>query len=596
MSLKFLLLTVFIGILVCAGLVPAQDEGVIPVYIEKAPDSLLPGAEGELRVIFDTPPGHHITPLELGLFFVEITVPRGFKFSPPVFPQPVIFKGEKVFQGRTSVTAAFKVEENIPPGEYKNGVSYGYQICAETGSRVCFFPQTGETIVSLIIAASASNALSIDSSTLQLEATSSDSGFTGESLTLADRFTRALNRGSALAFLLVFLAGILTSFTPCVYPVIPITVGYVGGRAEGKKLKGFILSIFLVLGLATVYSILGVAAAATGSVFGSLAQHPAVLVVVALIFAAMGASMLGLFDITIPASLQNRMQTRRKGFLGAYLVGMVTGIVAAPCVGPVLVALLTWVAQTGNLLQGFLLLFTFAIGMGLLFIVIGTFASAVSALPGSGQWMVAIKKGFGVILLGGAIFFLKPLVSEGLYHLSWGILLVCAGVFLGALNFTNEGQKWSKALGILLLLAGIIFFISGFKAVFRFDAVQRTATVNTESAAGLPWIVNDAEKAFTRAQLTGNPLMMDFYADWCAACRELEEFTWSDARFISAAENLILLKIDLTRPSAETKALQDSLGVKGLPTVIFFSSEGEEISRFSGFRPAEAVVKIVESL
>jgi len=576
----------------------AQEEPDVPVDFIFSHEGYAPGDSGGLAVVFDVPGRYHITNIDLGLFYVEIKPHDGFSFSSPVFPEPVDFEGDAVYQGVSPVIIDFVVDEDTPAVKYKIDVSYGYQLCSETGARICYLPHMKDTTLTVTVLEVGTSQIPIESGYFAGSTTVSGAAQPDVSSgSLESRFTNALNEGSILAFLLVFIAGILTSFTPCVYPVIPITVGFIGGKADGKKLSGFFLSIFLVLGLATIYSVLGVIAAATGSVFGSYAQHPVVLIVIAGIFLAMGASMFGLFEISVPASIQGKMQTQKKGFLGAYLVGLVTGIVAAPCVGPVLVALLTWVAQTGNTVLGFFLLFTFAIGMGLLFIVIGTFAGAVSALPGSGSWMETVKKGFGILLVAGALFFLRPLLSIHLYHLLWGILLVGTGVLMGALNFTAEANKWGKTIGLILLTAGLLFFIDGFRTSFHLLPKSVTyGVVEPGSGEQIEWVVNDLDKAFDRAGMQDKLVLMDFYADWCAACRELEEYTWTDPGFIAGSGNFVFLKIDLTKSTPELKAIQNQYGVRGLPTVIFFDAGRNELDRFSGFRNADEVLEYIDNL
>ena len=591
---KFLLIPLFLAIIL-AGTSLALESGQIETRIVLSHSGYSAGNGGILAVVFDVPEDHHITELELGLFYVTVNPPDGIQFTEPRFPEPVEFEGLEVFQGTNVVFLDFSIDENLSPGDYSIQVEYGYQVCAETGTRICYLPfdETSSLTIS-VIEKGVTPLPSNDPVFAQLSSTTSHAGQSIEDTSLEGKFTKALNEGSLLVFLLVFIAGILTSFTPCVYPVIPITIGFIGGRADGKKMTGFMLSIFLVLGLATIYSILGVAAAATGSVFGSYAQHPAVIIIIAGIFAVMGASMLGLFEIQVPASIQGKMQTQKRGFVGAYLVGMVTGIVAAPCVGPVLVALLTWVSQTGNIALGFVLLFTFALGMGLLFIVIGTFAGAMSALPGSGSWMETIKHAFGAILIAGAIFFLRPLLSSGLYQLLWGILLISVGIFNDVLNFSSEGKRWGKIIGVIFLTSGLIFFVSGFRSVFGFEPTHSSNTA-TVKQAGIEWIVNDTEKAFTEAELSGKNVLMDFYADWCVSCVELEEETWPSPELIAMKNSWVFLKMDLTKMTPALKAIQDEYGVRGMPTVIFFNSEGVETGRFSGFKSASDVKNLMSS-
>ena len=584
----------------------AQSDGTVPSETLLSHLGVPAGANSALAVVFDVPPEHHITSVDLGLFYLEISAPEGFNFDEPAFPQPVDFEGEMVFQGDVPVIAGFSVSSDAAPGDYTLKLAYGYQICLETGSRMCYLPQNKESeIVVKVLGAGVTpihaNSEIFGETLSNLPADKTPATLNESEATLEQKFSSALKQGSILAFVLVFIAGILTSLTPCVYPLIPITIGYIGGRAEGQKLKGFLLSLFLVLGIAIVYSTLGIIAAASGSVFGSFTQHPAVLLGIAIIFAVMGTSMLGAFEIQLPAGLQGKMRTEKKGFAGALLVGMITGLVAAPCVGPVLVALLAWVAQTGSIMIGFALLFTYAAGMGLLFIVIGTFAGAMTSLPGAGQWMDTVKHVFGIILIAGAIFIINPLLDKGYYYLLWGVFLIVTGVFSGALEILSPesaaGKKWGKAIGVVLLIFGIVMFVDGYNHTFGFKKHETAMTSRgSGETEGVKWIVNDLEGAFARAEADGSNLIMDFYADWCVACRELDEKTWPRPELIAESEGWIFLKMDLTKMTPELKTVRDKYEIVGMPTVIFFDPRGNEKHRFAGFKPAEDVVKIMRSM
>jgi thiol:disulfide interchange protein DsbD len=423
---------------------------------------------------------------------------------------------------------------------------------------------------------------------------------------LAGRLQQALSKRSFLAFLIVFLSGILTSFTPCVYPMIPITISYVGGRAA-SHVQGFFLSLFFVLGIAIMYSALGVVAASTGSVFGSAMQSPAVLVFVAAVFLAMGASMLGAFNLTIPSALQGKLTegAQRGGIIGAILMGMVTGLVASPCVGPVLLVLLTFVAQTGSILFGFWLLFTFACGLGVLFLVLGTFAGAIRALPGAGSWMDTVKHAFGVVLIGVAIYYVRTLIGPAATGLIAGAYMLFIGVFTGA--FTplpaepGKAQLMRKSIGLLLFLAGAVIFViwllalTGMPALLAHGPSLAGPGRPGSSPAGIPWRVND-EAALAQARAEGRPVVQDFYADWCAACVELDEKTWIDPEVIAEAKRFMPVKMDFTRRGEFYKAASARYEIRGMPTVIFYDASGKETARFFGFKKAQDVLAIMRGV
>ncbi len=294
---------------------------------------------------------------------------------------------------------------------------------------------------------------------------------------------RELAKKSLLLFLLVFGLGFLTSLTPCVYPVIPIVMGYIGTRSGKKKLKGFYLSIFFVLGLAFVYSILGVIAATTGTMMGASFQNPVVVIVIAAIFIIMGLSLAGLFEIPVPTSISAKMQGGHKSeVIGSFLIGGVAGVIAAPCVGPVLIALLSWISQTKDVVFGFLLTFTFSLGMGVIFLMVGTFSGLISTMPKGGKWMDHIKHFFAAILIAGGIFVMNPILSGWLALLLWGIYFVVLSVLMGLLAPIKESaikDKIYKLIVILVFLGGTFLMIKSMNTRFFTPMPGTTVTLET---------------------------------------------------------------------------------------------------------------------
>lgn len=294
---------------------------------------------------------------------------------------------------------------------------------------------------------------------------------------------RELAKKSLLLFILVFGLGFLTSLTPCVYPVIPIVMGYIGARSGKKKLKGLYLSLFFVLGLALVYSILGVIAALTGTMMGVSFQNPVVVILIAVIFVVMGLSLAGLFEIPVPTSISSRMQAGHKSeVIGSLLVGGVSGIIAAPCVGPVLIALLSWISQTKDVVFGFLLTFTFSLGMGIIFFVVGTFSGLVMSLPKGGGWMEHIKHFFAVILIAGGIFIMNPILSRWLTMFIWGIFLVALSVFSGLLKPLETRKiksKIYKSIVVIIFLTGAFLFLESLENRYFSSAGKTASTIET---------------------------------------------------------------------------------------------------------------------
>jgi thiol:disulfide interchange protein DsbD len=353
-----------------------------------------------------------------------------------------------------------------------------------------------------------------------------------------------------------------------------------------------------------MYSSLGIIAALSGGVFGGLTQNPIVYGVLIFIFLAMGASMMGAFDLQLPASWQGKLQGgQRKGAVGAMFMGAASGLIAAPCVGPILVALLTWVAKTGSVLVGFGLLFSYSVGMGMLFIVIGTFAGALTALPQAGQWMESVKHFFGWLLWGTAIFFAGLILPKSVMPLLWGAYLTLLGTYIGAFKPFAEPHSWKWTLGKwgggLSLVTGLFFFVLGLSQLAGWPGSTQPASSSVAQASLLAtdspsWIVNDEPGAFAKAASEGKPLMMDFYADWCAACKELDHETYNQPEIISRSAGFISLKMDFTKQNDWSKQMTKKYGVSGMPTVIFFAADGKEVERFTGFKEAAEVAQIMD--
>ena len=441
----------------------------------------------------------------------------------------------------------------LAAGATSIGASLRYQACNDT---VCLPPKTATVTIDPAVsaAAPAAGAGFVPLSAAPRGGTPAPAG---------DRLSQTFaTSGLPLTLALLFVGGLALNLTPCVLPVVPITLGFFAMQSDGRRSRRFGLSAMYVLGLVVMYSALGVMAAIGGQMFGAWLQRPAVLVGFAALMLVLASSMFGAFEIQPPRWIANRSQGRA-GFAGAATMGLFVGIVAAPCVGPVVISLLTLVASIGKPVIGGVMFAALAFGLGFPYLAL------LNVLPRPGEWMVQVKKAMGFVLVAMAFYFLRPLTGDEVFR--WGVVfaLLIGAIYLFASRGT-AGRVMRLACASLLLVGSAVF------------AMPRGAT------DGVVWDEYEAP-AVASATAASRPVVIDFYADWCLPCKELDQKTFSDPRVKAEMERFTRLKADLTLAGEKTDALSRQYAVVGVPTIVFLDAAGRESQalRLTGFEGPE---------
>lgn len=418
-----------------------------------------------------------------------------------------------------------------------------------------------------------------------------------------DAIAQRLAGGDTLLTLLAFLGfGLLLAFTPCVFPMIPILSGIIVGQKNLTSRKAFVLSLVYVLAMAVTYTLAGVLAGVFGQNLQATFQNVWVLVGFSAIFVLLALSMFGFYELQMPSALQSRLNNlsnRQEGgnLIGVAVMGMLSALIVGPCVAAPLAGALIYIGNTGDALLGGMALFALSIGMGIPLLLVGT--SAGKWLPRAGGWMEAIKAVFGVMLLGVAIWLLERVLPSAVSLLLWSALLVLSAIFLGALTpLTTESTSWRKlwkGVGILLLVYGCLVLVGSTTGKGELWQPLRgfgAGNAATESAAALPFrTVTTLDAVNTAlADAKGQVVMLDFYADWCVTCKEMEKYTFSDPAVQAQLRTVVLLKADVSKTSPESKALLQHFKISGPPAMVFFDKNGQELRQYRqvGFMPAAA--------
>jgi thioredoxin:protein disulfide reductase len=458
----------------------------------------------------------------------------------------------KVYAGTFLVRAVLEVRKKASQGEREITGSLSYQACSDVA---CLPPETVPISFSVNIVGAGMQSRPINQ---RLFSEGKPQQGPGNILGGWKPGT-----GLWLTLLGIFFGGMALNLTPCVYPLVPITVSYFGGRSGQKGGRPVLHGILYMLGLAAANGSLGAAAALSGGLLGSVLQSPLVLMLVAAVLVGLATSFFGVWEIRIPPGLMRMSSRNFGGYLGSLFMGLTLGIVAAPCLGPFLLGLLTFVGQLGDPFPGILYFFVLSLGLGLPLAVLGVFSSGLERLPLSGEWMVWIRKCFGWILIGMAGYVVLPLFSQPVVKSSLaGAVMIGAGLHLGWLE--KSRSAWGgfgfvkRGLGLLLLTTAAVLFLAA-----------------PQTRMGIKWVPYDAS-LLKRAASRERPVILDFYADWCSPCRAMDEEVFSDSEVVKLSRSFLNIRMDLTTRQPGQKEILKKYGVRGVPTTLFINREGLE--------------------
>ncbi len=490
---------------------------------------------------------------------------------------PILNETLFVYHHFARVTVPYRYTGNAPAAVQ---FRIRYQGCSEIAG-ICYPPQT-KTVTFDVSPATAAPA-----------DTASRSPVTAAPpVTEQDEIAQALHSGNTMLTLLVFFgAGLLLAFTPCVFPMIPILSGIIVGQGENTSTRqAFLLSLVYVLAMAATYTLVGILVGLSGENIQAWFQNPWIIGAFAAIFVALSFSMFGFYELQMPASIQSRLtvisNSQQGGtFVGAGIMGFLSALIVGPCVTAPLVGALIYIADTGDALLGGMALFSLSMGMGAPLLLIG--ASAGKLLPRAGAWMDAVKSVFGVLLLALAIWLLERVAPVALTMALWASLMIVSAVYMGVLEpLEKAASGWKtlwKGLGVILLVYGVILLVGlGSGSRDMLHPLKSSTAVSTQQGAATHLAfqpvkgLNGLQRALQQARAAGKPVMLDFYADWCVSCKEMETLTFSDPQVEQALRGFVLLQADVTANDERDTELYKHFGIIGPPSIMFFDTQGNE--------------------
>ncbi len=567
-----------------------------------------------LEITYRIAPGYYLYRKN---FKLELKEPAGAALGEPQFPpghmkKDPIFGETEIFRDEVKIRAPVA----LPPGAKQVTLLAGSQGCSDIG--VCYVPETRTLKVAMGDSAGGFSALS---SLFGRSPTAASYSTPNASVVPDARLGPAADPGGAArlfasgSFWLIaagfFGFGLLLAFTPCMLPMIPILSGIVVGHGPKlTRMRALYLSSAYVLGMALTYTLAGVAAGLSGALLSTALQTPWVLGTFSALFVLLALSMFGLYELRLPQSWQawltavsHRVPGGRAA--GAWIMGVLSALLIGPCIAAPLAGALLYIGQTRDVALGGAALFSLALGMGAPLIAVG--ASAGTLLPKAGPWMLTVQRFFGVVLLAVAIWIVSPVVPPAVHMALWALLLIMCAVYLRALDplpaEASGFDRFAKGSGVVALLVGAAL-LAGALAGAR-DPLQplgafRAGTPSGESSA-VPFeriktaVELDARVAAAAGQ--GRAIMLDFYADWCVTCKEMERFTFSDDRIRRKMSQIVLLQADVTRNTPEDAALLKRFGLFGPPGIVFFDRGGRELpTRVFGYQGPEEFLATLDKL
>jgi len=583
------LMRVFLAVLVAASW-PVQGIGQDLLEPDKAFRfaARLKDARS-VEVIYQIAPGYYMYRDKFSFTAAPSAVTLGTPQLPPGKLRRDEFFGEvETYRGSVSIVVPVVLDAATVPAFTLTAVSQG---CADIG--VCYVPheQKAELRLAALGAGAAPDLFGVAAPVAE-----------------DTRIAGLFESGFWFVVIGFFGFGLLLSFTPCVLPMVPILMGIIAPRgAHVSKMHGFLLALAYVLGMALTYAVAGVAAGLSGAMLSTALQNPWVLGGFAAIFVALALAMFGAYDLQLPVAWQSRLagashRVHGGHATGVFTIGVLSALIIGPCVAAPLAGALLYIGQTRDVVLGGAALFAMGLGMGAPLLAVG--ASAGALLPKSGPWMNTVSRFFGVLLLAVAIYLISPLIAPAVEMFLWAVLLVVTAIYLRVIDPLPPNargfERFSKGLGVLALIVGVVYLVgafSGGRDVLQPLAGLRSSATQGETPAVVFQRVNSLPELESRIQAAaGRTVMLDFYADWCVTCKQMERYTFSDAQVKARMGEMLLLQADVTANSAEHTALLKRFRLFGPPGIVFFDRNGREIPglRVIGFQSAGPFAAVLE--